>query len=444
MKIVVKLIALFALSLLFASVSAVGLAVEEKYVVGGKNRATPTELSPGILYTAKGNICGFMSEPGNRDGVDWYVVDTRGYDSIAFHFPIVTNENRHWLEVFDENGHYIKSTEYANENDEFTTWIDFNNDERLYIQVIFLTGSWSENRDAVFSICLENTSDEEHFEERSTHIWESVRPDRAVVLEATCYQEGIHVDKQCALCGRYGQLRKVPAIPHSAGDWVTEETPTCEASGMQARYCSVCGERISEKAIPATGHTSGEWQVFTEPTCTTTGYRARTCQICGKVLQEEGLPARGHDFTEWEVIADATYRFPGTRVRDCLVCGEQEFQEYSLDLPENLLEVGDYELEILPDNTARLIGFYGDANILTLPSEFEGHSLTSIAQKAFILKYDLVEVTIPETVNQIDDATFDDFPDLELVVDRNSYGRQFAIDHGIRYTYPDANDWLTQ
>ena len=38
---------------------------------------------------------------------------------------------------------------------------------------------------------------------------------------------------------------------------------------------------------------------------------------------------------------------------------------------------------------------------------------------------------------------FSDFGSIELIVGRNSYARQFAIEHGIRYNYADANDWLT-
>jgi len=41
-----------------------------------------------------------------------------------------------------------------------------------------------------------------------------------------------------------------------------------------------------------------------------------------------------------------------------------------------------------------------------------------------------------------DDAAFDDCPNFTLTVGRDSYAKEYCVANGLKYTYPDANDWL--
>ena len=81
---------------------------------------------------------------------------------------------------------------------------------------------------------------------------------------------------------------------------------------------------------------------------------------------------------------------------------------------------GDFEYALLYDGTAKIIRYTGKEEALQVPGELDGHITRAIGGKAFFLRGSL---------------TF-------IVVGRNSYEKQYCIDHGLPYTYPDLNDWL--
>ena len=84
--------------------------------------------------------------------------------------------------------------------------------------------------------------------------------------------------------------------------------------------------------------------------------------------------------------------------------------------------------------------FIGRDNLtsVTLPE-----CLTSIGDSAFSYCNALTSVTLPDSLTFIGEGAFEDCPDdLTLIVSRDSYACQYAIDNGLTYTYPDANDWL--
>ena len=81
---------------------------------------------------------------------------------------------------------------------------------------------------------------------------------------------------------------------------------------------------------------------------------------------------------------------------------------------------GDYKYVLLEDGTAKITKYSGKAAQLTIPTTLDGYNVTSIGDKAFSYCDSLTSVT----------------------VSRNSYARQYCIDNGLPYTYPDANDWL--
>lgn len=74
---------------------------------------------------------------------------------------------------------------------------------------------------------------------------------------------------------------------------------------------------------------------------------------------------------------------------------------------------------------------------LTIP---EG--VTSIGDSALAYCDSLGDVVIPASVTFIAPDAFDKSPNVTLIVPRDSYARQFAIEHGIAYTYEDADRWL--
>ena len=150
---------------------------------------------------------------------------------------------------------------------------------------------------------------------------------------------------------------------------------------------------------------------------------------------------------------------------------------------------GDYTYTLLEDGGARIIDYAGDAEALTIPAELDGHSVRQIGDGAFTACFSLTSVTLPEGLTSIGEDAFSycetlttitlpdgltsigdyafygcdaltsvtlpdslisigDYAfwnspsDLTLTVPRDSYACQYAIDNGLAYTYPDANDWL--
>ncbi len=99
----------------------------------------------------------------------------------------------------------------------------------------------------------------------------------------------------------------------------------------------------------------------------------------------------------------------------------------TITLPEGLASIGDCAF----DYCSSLIS-------VTLPD-----SLSYIGDSAFYCCESLTSVTLPDSLTFIGEGAFEDCPDdLTLIVSRDSYACQYAIDNGLTYTYPDANDWL--
>ena len=54
----------------------------------------------------------------------------------------------------------------------------------------------------------------------------------------------------------------------------------------------------------------------------------------------------------------------------------------------------------------------------------------------------LTSIELPDGVTSIGDEAFGGCSNLTITVQRDSYAAQYAKDNNLKYTYPDANDWL--
>lgn len=67
---------------------------------------------------------------------------------------------------------------------------------------------------------------------------------------------------------------------------------------------------------------------------------------------------------------------------------------------------GDYEYTILDDSTAEITKYNGSAEELTIPSELDGYTVTSLGNKSFEENFTLLNVVIPDTVTRIGNGAF--------------------------------------
>ena len=67
---------------------------------------------------------------------------------------------------------------------------------------------------------------------------------------------------------------------------------------------------------------------------------------------------------------------------------------------------GDFEYELLEDDTVMITGYTGYADALEIPSEIDGKKVTSIGDVAFENCDSLTSVTIPDSVTTIGDGAF--------------------------------------
>ena len=62
---------------------------------------------------------------------------------------------------------------------------------------------------------------------------------------------------------------------------------------------------------------------------------------------------------------------------------------------------GDYEYALLDDGTVEIAGYKGSADLLAIPAELDGKTVTAIGDSAFFFCFSLTSVSIPDSVEQI-------------------------------------------
>lgn len=301
-----------AMTLLLAFIFS--CAAADEYVCGGENRAVATELQSGIMYEAQGIPDSALTRPAQRDE-GWFVLDTRDYDTVLIHYPIVTNKRSRRFYIFDETGELMLETDYIYLNDEGTFEIKTLGNEKLYIQIQVNTDLFNgkpEDKISRFTICLDGSNN-------STHQWQAVKKD-IIVTEPTCSKPGTRATMQCALCETYGGFEEIPPAAHRPAEWIVESVPNCSSTGCQVQYCEQCGELLNRQELPAKGHSPGNWVEEWSASCTENGVRVQRCSVCYEILNSESIPALGHAEGEWYTAYDADCMQEGLREFYCLRC----------------------------------------------------------------------------------------------------------------------------
>ncbi len=98
---------------------------------------------------------------------------------------------------------------------------------------------------------------------------------------------------------------------------------------------------------------------------------------------------------------------------------------------------GDYTYILLENGAAKITGYSGKAENLTIPDQLDGHPVTAIGNSAFSSCSSLTSVSIPDSVTVIGKDAFYKCPDLTLTVGRDSYALQYCKENALNYTYPE-------
>ena len=133
-----------------------------------------------------------------------------------------------------------------------------------------------------------------------------------------------------------------------------------------------------------------------------------------------------------------------------LVCYPCAKQDLSFVIPSGIEVIGDYAFFVcssltsieIPDTVTK-IGDSAFSWCESLTSIEIPDTVTSIGDWAFSWCESLTSIEIPDTVTSIGEGAFSGCDNLTLTVPRDSYVKQYCIDNGLKYTYADSLDWLT-
>ncbi|MBE5807275.1 MAG: leucine-rich repeat domain-containing protein [Clostridiales bacterium] len=109
-----------------------------------------------------------------------------------------------------------------------------------------------------------------------------------------------------------------------------------------------------------------------------------------------------------------------------IVCFTDTLTADAYEIPQGIEVIGDE-------------AFVGCDNLVSLSIP---DGVTSIGNSAFSYCSSLTSLSIPDSVTSIGNRAFDGCEHLTITVSRDSYAKAYCEEHGLEFTYPDANSWL--
>ena len=106
-------------------------------------------------------------------------------------------------------------------------------------------------------------------------------------------------------------------------------------------------------------------------------------------------------------------------------------------LAEETLISGDWEYRLLEDGTAEITEYDGSDKTLEIPSDLDGHAVTSIGDHAFFFCDSLTSITIPDSVTSIDINPFMNCEKL-INISASSEHEYFEVINGVLFSKPDG------
>ncbi len=150
-------------------------------------------------------------------------------------------------------------------------------------------------------------------------------------------------------------------------------------------------------------------------TCTQNGLTdGKKCADCGKILaSQEVIYALGHIEGDMIIDVEPTDTASGAGHTECISCGETIRTGIQISAL-----AGDYAYIINDDGkTCTITGFVGKITdgTLIIPATLSGYKVTSIGERAFSSREDIISVVIPSGVKSIESVAFSWCENLEVV-----------------------------
>lgn len=269
---------------------------------------------------------------------------------------------------------------------------------------------------------------------------------------ATCTATG----SKKRTCTRTGcgvsETATITALGHKYS--LTKVDPTCTEQGYTLHECvrSGCGYSYKDSYFDATGHSYGSatysWDGYTSctarractndsshiqtsyatisssittaPTCTKTGVRTYYASFdpsdtwASKQTKTETIAATGHKSSDWIIDSEATTLGAGSKHKECTVCGtvlETATIPKLEPLTYTLLSNNTYSVKATDTNLSGAI---------TIPSTYNGKTVTRIEDNAFKGCVTIRSVAIPNSITYIGDRAFNTCSLMNTITMSNS------------------------
>ena len=274
-----------------------------------------------------------------------------------------------------------------------------------------------------------------------------------IIQEASCLAEGIK-EYKCTKCDETKQetINKLEHIYE-----ITIIKATCSKKGSETKVCKLCNDTIEIELDKKDHnyidgkcsncdakdpnykeehtHTESDWIILKEATCTKEGKKQKKCTSCDEVLSEETIKKLDHTIVIDKAV-EATCKKTGlTEGSHCSVCKEViKKQEVIEKLNHNYIdgicticneEVSSQEnvsegllFELNADNKSYGVSGIGkckDTNIV-IPNIYKGLPVTSVKKDAFLYCYELENITIPNSIINIEEFAFESCKNLKSVI----------------------------
>ena len=159
---------------------------------------------------------------------------------------------------------------------------------------------------------------------------------------------------------------------HTFSEWKILVNPTVDSTGIMEQNCSICNY-INRVEIPKLNHEHDYISVVVNSNCIEEGYTKYICD-CGNEYDDNFTNPLGHKYDNGI----------------CIRCGEEEGTEGII-----------YELN--QDGLSyEVVGYESQEKEVEIPNVYKGLKVTSIGNRAFAEKTNIISVVIPESVTNIE------------------------------------------